>query len=346
MKKDKDKDKDIIEPPAPLLDMPLPWQRSQWDKLVAAFDSGRMPHAQIFCGNKGLGKREFAFALSLHMFCSSRVNGQGCGECRNCRLVRTEVHPDFVRIRPEKPTSPIKIDEIRALNEFVTRTSESGVAKVVLIEDAEKMNRSSANALLKNLEEPPAGTYFFLVTSREMQLPITIRSRCQLSRFLVPDSELASHWVSEQTGDEQPSELPTLLAGGAPLASIQLMSSSYQEQYKQLFSSLDALSLGGTNPIAETKQLTDTQLPELLGWISSWVSALIRQQNDGTALIVNTGHANLDQLSGRLSLSSLLGFNGLVQQAFKDSLVASNINRQLILENLLMSWQRVTNVSR
>ena len=334
---------DTVEPLAPLPAIPFPWQSSQWKKSVDAFAGGRMPHAQIFCGNQGLGKREFAMALSLHLFCSSLANGQACGECRNCRLIRTEVHPDFMRIKPEKPTSAIKIDDIRAINEFVNRTSESGVAKVVLIEDADRMNRNAANALLKNLEEPPAGTHFFLVSSREMRLPITIRSRCQLVRFTVPNGATGLQWLQNQNNGGGDCELPMLLAGGAPLEASRLMSDASQSEYAQLFSSLSALCTNTSNPVAEAKALMDTDLSRLLGWMSSWVSSLIRVKSLSDGVLVSTGIERLDQHSANLRIDSLLSFNAAVQVAYKDSLAVSNINRQLILEGLLMSWTRLIN---
>ncbi|MDF1642596.1 MAG: DNA polymerase III subunit delta' [Pseudomonadales bacterium] len=325
---------------SPPLDIPLPWQRSQWQRLVDGFERDLMPHAQIFCGNQGLGKGQFAAALGLYIFCSSRRNGQGCGECRNCRLIRLETHPDFLEIRPEKPSSPIKIDNIRALNDFVNRTSESGVAKIVLIERADQMNRSAANALLKNLEEPPAGTFFFLVTSREMQLPVTIRSRCQLTRFSVPDRGAALEWLGQQTSDIDSCELPILLAAGAPLVALKLSSEEYQRRYNQLFSTLDKLMMGYSNPVTEVKLLLDVDLTELLGWFSGWVGSLIRAQNSSCVDIVETGYEGLEQLTDKLGLTELLKFQNLIQRAFNDSLAASNINKQLILENVLLSWQQ------
>lgn len=325
---------------SPRLDIPLPWQSSQWQKMVDRFECGLMPHAQIFCGSQGLGKREFGAALSLYIFCSSRRDGRGCGECRNCRLIRLETHPDFLAIRPEKPTSQIKIDDIRALNEFVNRTSESGVAKIVLIESADQMNRSAANALLKSLEEPPSGTCFFLVTNREMQLPITIRSRCQLTRFSVPGRDAALEWLRQQTTDIDSCELPILLADGAPLMALKLMSEEYQRQYNQLFLTLDKLMTRRSNPVTEVKLLMDSDLTELLGWFSGWIASLIRVQNSADVDIVETGYASLELLPVKLGLTELLAFHSLIHRAFSDSLAVSNINKQLILENLLLGWQR------
>lgn len=327
--------------PAVPLDIPLPWQCAAWKKMIGGFESGLMPHAQIFCGRQGLGKHEFAAALSRYILCSSRADGRHCGVCRNCRLLDAGVHPDFLRIHPEKPTSQIKIESIRALNEFVGRTTESGIAKIILIERADQMNRSAANALLKNLEEPPLGTYFFLVSSREMQLPITIRSRCQRTRFQVPEKKIAIEWLKSQADSAECCELPMLLAAGAPLAALQMLFPEYQQRSKDFFSALDALATGRSNPVAEARALEQSRLTELLGWMSSWISGLIRAQNSSSIRIVETGYAGLDQLPERVHPTELLNFQSLVQRAFGDSLAVSNISKQLILENLLINWQRV-----
>ncbi|MBV1914086.1 MAG: DNA polymerase III subunit delta' [Pseudomonadales bacterium] len=323
------------------LQIPLPWQIAQWQKSLDSFGSGLMSHAQIFCGVSGLGKREYAAALTQHIFCLSLQNGLGCSECRNCRLILAEVHPDVLKISPEKPGSAIKVDEIRSLNEFVNCTSESGIAKVVLIEEADRMNRNAANALLKNLEEPPANTFFFLVSSREMQLPITVRSRCQRINFSAPDRRTTIEWLQQQNTGSESCELPVLLAAGAPLAAQRLISDACKQRYTALFTSLESLITGRSNPTIEAKSLMDSEQTELLCWISSWIAGVAKAQNSSSVENVETGCTNLDEQVRQVSLMVLLSFGYIVQRAFLDSCAVSNINKQLILENLLMSWQRL-----
>lgn len=323
------------------LQVPLPWQTIQWQKSVDSFGVGSMPHAQIFCGVSGLGKREYAAALTNYIFCSSRKNSLGCGECRNCRLILAEVHPDFLRIRPEKLGTAIKVDEIRVLNDFVNRTAESGIAKVVLIEDADRMNRNAANALLKSLEEPPADTFFMLVSSREMKLPVTVRSRCQRINFSVPEREITVEWLRQQNRNSESCELPILLASGAPLAAQKLMSDEYKHKYTQLFLSLDLLASGRSSPTVEARSLSDLELADLLSWVSSWVGNVVRVQSISSLEQAETGCNGLDKQVDGMPVTALISFNDLVQQAFKDAVAVSNINKQLILENLLMSWQRI-----
>ena len=321
--------------------IPLPWQTVQWQKSVDSFEAGLMPHAQILCGASGLGKREYAAALTGYLFCSSRKNSLGCGECRNCRLILAEVHPDFLRVRPEKPGSAIKVDEIRGLNNFVNRTAESGIAKVVLIEDADRMNRNAANALLKSLEEPPANTFFMLVSSREMKLPVTVRSRCQRINFSVPERGITVEWLQRQNSNSESCELPILLASGAPLAAQKLMSGEYKHKYTQLFLSLDLLATGRSSPTVEARSLGDLELTDLLSWVSSWVGNVVRAHSISSLEQAETGCNGLDKQVDGMSVTALISFNDLVQQAYKDAVAASNINKQLILENLLMSWQRI-----
>ncbi|MBL4585316.1 MAG: DNA polymerase III subunit delta' [Pseudomonadales bacterium] len=334
--------KEIEAPKLPPVEVPLPWQTSQWQQLCSLFEGGSMPHAQILCGAQGLGKQEFAFALGLFMFCTAKVADKACRSCRNCHLIQTQVHPDFLRIAPEKPGSAIKIDDIRALDEFTNRTSESAIAKVVVIENAESMNRNAANALLKSLEEPPAGTYFLLVTSREMQLPITVRSRCQLVRFITPHQSVGLKWLESRTDARENWELPMLLAADAPLAAELLMLPTSRSKYSSFFAAFEALSCGRSNVVHEAKGLSDLELPQLLTWVSSWIANLVRAINIPDEKAMKIGYPALEASTQALPMVDLLQFQGAVQRAFSDSRAVSNINKQLILEDLLMNWQRIT----
>jgi DNA polymerase-3 subunit delta' len=155
---------------------------------------GRLPHAMLFVGPEGVGKKSFARKLAQSLLCESHPPERldPCESCPGCLQVEAQTHPDFVEVgRPEeKHELPIAV--IRDLCEFFTLKPARGLRKVAILDDADDLNEEAANAFLKTLEEPPPGTLLILIgTSVEIQLP-TIVSRCRVVRFeALPATEVA-----------------------------------------------------------------------------------------------------------------------------------------------------------
>ena len=145
-----------------------------------------MPHALLFAGPQGIGKRKLATAAAAALLCKSPKDGLACGECESCRALASGTHPDFYAVLPGKSgkaARSIKIEQIRALREEASRIPRLSARRAVLLDDAETMNDAAANALLKTLEEPPGDTVFFLVTGARQALLPTILSRCTNVNF-------------------------------------------------------------------------------------------------------------------------------------------------------------------
>ena len=157
-------------------------------------ENGRVPSGLLFAGPKGVGKREFALELGRGLICK---NG-GCEDCPVCGRIGVfdlpstdkgedydkvflSGHPDVGLVIPYKRN--LRVGAIRELEREANFRPFEGGKRIFIIDDAEKMNDSAANALLKTLEEPPATTHLILVTSRPDSLLQTIRSRCQTIRF-------------------------------------------------------------------------------------------------------------------------------------------------------------------
>lgn len=133
--------------------MKLPWlqcQIKQWKELVIL---QQVPHAILLNSAKGLGKFELAKEMAHIALCEDLSPEGSCGRCSACELFKVGNHPDFTLISAEKNT--IKVEQIRKLSKDIRLSATKGQYRVVVIENAEQMNKASANALLKTLEEPP-----------------------------------------------------------------------------------------------------------------------------------------------------------------------------------------------
>ncbi|MBQ9376854.1 MAG: DNA polymerase III subunit delta' [Schwartzia sp.] len=171
-------------------------------RLTQLLAENRLPHALLFYGPEGVGKKRAAMATAATLLCASPAEGRPCGVCESCRALAAGAHPDFILAVPEKTgkaTRSIKIEAVRALRAETARRPKLASRLVAVIDDAETMNTAAANALLKTLEEPAGDAVFILVTGAKQALLPTIVSRCMTMAFgTLPDEALSR--VLERNG--------------------------------------------------------------------------------------------------------------------------------------------------
>ncbi|EKF18351.1 DNA polymerase III subunit delta' [Nitratireductor pacificus] len=163
--------------------------------LAGAYRAGKLHHGLLFAGPPGIGKATLAFHLAHHLFTHpdpSNAPGHltapdAAGQA--FRLIAQDVHPSLLHLtrpyveRDKKFKTVITVDEIRRIQRFLSLTPHDGGYRVVIVDPADDMNVSAANALLKSLEEPPPRTVFILIAHSPGRLLPTIRSRCQVIRL-------------------------------------------------------------------------------------------------------------------------------------------------------------------
>ncbi|MFC4639157.1 DNA polymerase III subunit gamma/tau [Deinococcus hohokamensis] len=149
------------------------------DVLRAALEQGRVGHAYLFSGPRGVGKTTTARLIAMTANCSGPAP-KPCGECESCLAVRAGSHPDVLEIDAASNNS---VDDVRDLREKVSLAAMRGGKKIYILDEAHMMSRAAFNALLKTLEEPPSHVIFILATTEPEKIIPTILSRCQHYRF-------------------------------------------------------------------------------------------------------------------------------------------------------------------
>jgi DNA polymerase-3 subunit delta' len=200
----------------------------------------KLATSYLFSGEPGIGKKMTAINFAKALNCQGSrgtLNGSrdemqdedefliagnasefdACDSCSSCMKIESNIHPDFLLISPEE--RQIRIDEIRMVEESLSYRPFEAKKKIVIVDDADTMNISAANAFLKTLEEPPEQSIIILISSRPDRLPDTIRSRCSRIHFNPLSSEACRNVLRGRVSEET-LDLVTALSLGMPGAAL------------------------------------------------------------------------------------------------------------------------------
>lgn len=324
-----------------------PWMMPNWDRLARARASGRLPHALLMAGPRGVGKRLLVDRLVRALLCTRlRDDGTACGYCPDCLLVRAGSHPDLVWVRPDpdSKSGEIPIEAVRELTDRATLTAGRGGPILMAIDPADRMTTAAANALLKTLEEPPGPVLLCLVAEQPDRLPATVRSRCQLLMQRLPPRDQAAQWLGAQAG--LPVGAPSIesalaLARGAPLRALEAIGSDLLDQHGKLHDGFLGLARGDRDPVAEAAAWSGLGARLSLDWLGGWLCDLLRLAAAGEGARLDQGGSDhaLAQLASRVDQ---VAAHRLLRRVFQGSRLAdSTVNPQLLLESILVEWSRL-----
>ena len=309
--------------PTPSANPSLIGQEAAEATLLESFRSGRLPHGWLLCGPRGVGKATLAYRFARHLLAGGEA-APGLFGSSGADMVMSEENPVFRHVvagthpalavleRRENEKGNlrqvIQVEDVRQVVSFLRHTSASGGWRVVIVDAADDMNRSAANAFLKILEEPPAQVVMLLVTQNEGGLMATLRSRCcRLHLSPLPDAsvrEMMISWFPEL--EDEARELLVRLAEGSPGRALALARSGGAKLYQsmiallaalpnppgdQLLSFADSLSQGRDGTAFRTGM-------ELLRW---WVATMVRQSEGGNDAVEFPSAAErslMERLSG------------------------------------------------
>ena len=151
--------------------------------IAKLFEIHRKPNCLLVAGQKGIGKSTFVYHLVNYLLSRNENNEYSISkntinlENKNYQLISNNTHPNFYLISNDKDNDEIKIDQIRSIIKFINKTAFFKKIKIVFIDNAEYLNKNSANSLLKAIEEPPENTFFILSHNSSYDLMDTIKSR-------------------------------------------------------------------------------------------------------------------------------------------------------------------------
>lgn len=314
-----------------------------------------MPHALLLTGREGFGKVEFARSLAQSMLCEQPAEGGlACGACPACGWFAEGNHPDFREVlpdslvedepdaeaepkadaKPEKKSAQITIDQIRALQQFITLSTHRAGWRVLVLHPAEAMNPQAANALLKTLEEPTPNTLMLLVTDQAGRLMPTVRSRCQVVTVPGCAPDVAERWLLDQGLEARLARDVVAQSGGAPLLALAWADEAWQDSRRQVLAALaeperaDWLQLAGS--------LEKADLKTVLLWVHTWCCDLVLQQQTGAVRHHPDFAKAAARIAGQAATAALFQFESELRQLRRH--IQHPLNARLWLEHLLLSY--------
>lgn len=322
-------------------------------------EARRVPGALLFAGEEGVGKRRFALELAKAFNCRARVGVEACDRCSACaraeelqlppadekdeyKKIIWSAHPDVGMVLPYKRA--ILVDAIRDLEREANFRPFEGEARLFLIEEADKLNEASSNALLKTLEEPPATSHLILITSRPAALLPTIRSRCQTIRFSpLTVAEIEAHLLKDKRVAKSDVALLARAARGSIGRALATNADSYRAQREAMLKVLSALALSADRVqlLRSAEELNDAKLKDEYEARLDVLETLVRDAwrlalNAQGAQVVNEDlREQLKQIAGRINAGRaaewLLEIEKLREQ------LSVNINRKVATDALFLS---------
>ena len=314
--------------------MSLPWLKENIEQFIPLVREQRIPHAILLSAPRGMGKVELAKEMA-HLAMCENVGDEGvCFQCSACELLKAGNHTDLSVIKAENAV--IKVSQIRKLTNDVVLTSSKNQFKVIIIEEAEKMNLSSANALLKTLEEPPQKVLIILTTNEVGQLLPTIRSRCVKITIQPISQSLAHQWLTSQTDcKEDDIAFALFLSDNSPLQAYSILQNNTLDDVRAMVKDMENLQKNTITLLEVSKKWFSNNWHHNLNFIAVILLGYLSHKNG----LRNTNTAKLD-FSIASEESGLLVFIRNIHQFSKRLELPLKVELQL--EKLLLMWKKAS----
>ena len=302
----------------------IPWLNSyekSWKKIT---QNNKTPHAILISGNRGIGKRAFAAWLATeHLDIKTKYEG-----CIYPYAVPS--HADLKWISPNEGKRDISVDQIRQIIDDLTMSSYEGIGKVTVIEPVNKMNISSANSLLKILEEPPGNTLIILIADKMKNIPATIISRCQHIKIYPPNEDESREFINHIHPDANIGKIdPYILV--SPL--IYEEQNNHSQNIESIIIDLMSMLNKKNSPLDIAARLSVEEAEIFLDWFSYFVYSLLRN-----AYRVNMQQSKYEEILNKLDTCNLFIYFDKINKIRNQP--KGSFNFRMILEELFIDWSR------
>jgi DNA polymerase-3 subunit delta' len=318
------------------------------DMLKNQLKSDSIRHAYLFTGPPGVGRRSLALRFSQALNCPSPgAPGEPCRQCKTCLQIERMQYADLTVIQTEVEGKILRVEPVRELLHGLTFTPYQSHYKILLFLRFQEANPSTANILLKSLEEGPAHAIFILTADNVEQLLPTIGSRCELLRLRTVPIERLESYLKECGAGAESARLLAHISGGRPGYALSLMEHKDLLDFrKKCLDDLQTLLKSNrTSRFAYAEKLTSRKNEVIehvretfLLWLSFWRDVLLRTSGSQTPLINIDYSETVDAIAARLTLDEARKLVSDAEGAINK--LERNVNARLLAEVTLLDWPK------
>ena len=316
-----------------------PWLTPYYKQVIQQHQVHQAHPALVLQAHPGMGVESLVWGIARWLLCTSPQDYKACGHCHGCQLMLANNHPDWYPIAVDKGKQLIGIDAVRETCEKIWHSPQQGGARVVWVDNAQRLSESAVNALLKTVEEPPENCWFLFSTAQLSQLPATLRSRCTVLNILPPDDAQGLAWLSRESTLAQPALLTALrLSGGAPAAALAFINSPRWQARQQLAEKL--MQAVPKSPMELLPLLLNEPSNEKIYWLMAYLLDALKLQRGGTNWLTHSdSYATSHYLSNLMDQQALQALIAQWRECYTLLLQTPQINTELLISDVLLAWE-------
>lgn len=308
----------------------------QWNFLKKISSSNNVPHAFLFYGESGLGKKKIALEFVKLFYCESGLEKEKpCQKCFSCKNVDKFNHPDFLYIEPED--KEIKISQIKKIKDKLSLRSKT---KVFILDKAHLMNKYAQGALLKTLEEPRGDAVLILLADRIDPLADTILSRVQKIKFNRVSRKVLENYLEQKNFSEEEKKIISFLSEGKPGLAIDISSNKekIKDECKKIDNFIKDIALSSSlldrfNYVKNNNTLNSEKINELLSdWLKYFHECFLLKAG---VLSEKDSYYSFYNLTKKYSLAKIKRILEVIEK-IKISISITKINTKLALEIIML----------
>ncbi len=304
--------------------------------LTQTLQKRSIPHALLFTGIDGIGKRKTAVALGMALNCLGPVGVSACGACISCKKMISGCHPDMITVKPEGAF--IKINQVRTVARELRFAPLEGNQRVVIISDAQAMNLEASNAILKILEEPPGQTILILTASQTSDLLPTIVSRCQQIAFRpIPYEKVAEALMDLRGLNRETATTVAVSTQGSLGKALSVDVEAWSLWRSGLLDNVSSHSTASIQPVlafAESLSRDKGKLADALDLLTTWYRDMLLYKVSPERIVHKNLMNKIQQASKGQSTRELLGKVEAINAT--QTAISRNSNPRLALEVMLI----------